>query len=173
MIHTAGGKTPLADRCLFIAWNAEVCGEVSLGEDSSIWYGATIRGDIAAIHIGRGSNVQDGAVVHVDLGVPSRIGEYVTVGHRAIVHGCTIGDNCIIGMGAIILNRAEISPGCIVGAGALVTEGKRFPPGSLILGAPARVARALAPEELQRIRVNAEHYIEAARAAQRELGRGV
>ena len=127
MIHRLNGKDPDAGRSLFVAWNAEVCGEVTLAEESSVWFSATVRGDIAPVTIGRGSNIQDNAAIHVDTDVPTRIGEYVTVGHGAIVHGATIGDRCIIGMGAIVLNWAEIGAGCMVGAGALVTEGKSFP----------------------------------------------
>ncbi len=173
MIHTLKGKQPDVSRCLFIAWNAEVCGEVSIAEDASVWYSATLRGDLAPISIGRGSNIQDGAVVHADIGVPTRIGEWVTVGHGAIVHGAAVGDRCIIGMGAILLNNAAIGADSVVGAGALVTEGKQFPPGSLILGAPAKAVRALSEEELNKIRLSAEHYIEAAREARQLQSQGV
>ncbi len=173
MIQPLRGRTPDAGRSLFIAWNAQVCGEVMLAEETSVWYSATVRGDLAPITIGRGSNVQDNAVIHVDTDQPTRIGEYVTVGHGAILHGAAVGDRCIVGMGAIILNGVQIGAGSIVGAGALVTEGKEFPPGSLIIGSPARVVRSLTPEEVDRIRLNADHYIEAARGARGEHGPGV
>lgn len=173
MIHRLNGRDPDAARSLFVAWNAEVCGEVTLSEESSVWYSATVRGDIAPVSIGRGSNIQDNAVIHVDSDAPTRIGDQVTVGHGAIVHGATIGDRCIIGMGAIILSGAVIGADSMVGAGTLVTEGKSFPPGSLIIGSPGRVVRALAPEEVDRLGLNADHYIKAAREAREQHGPGV
>ena len=143
-----------------MAWNAEVIGSVNLDEETTVWYSATIRGDIDSITIGWGSNVQDNAALHVDEGVPLVIGKNVTIGHGAIVHGCTVGDDTLIGMGAIILNRARIGKESIVGAGALVTEGKEFPPRSLILGAPARALREITEDEVVKIRENARHYRE-------------
>jgi carbonic anhydrase/acetyltransferase-like protein (isoleucine patch superfamily) len=166
MIHSIGHKVPDTKKSLFIAWNAEIAGDVKLEAETSIWFSAVLRGDIAAIRLGRGSNVQDGAVLHVDFQVPTVVGEYVTIGHGAIIHGCTIGDRCIIGMGAIILSGAQIPSGCIVGAGALVTASRTYSEGSLIIGSPARVIRKLAAEEVEKIIQNAESYIKEGRVAQ-------
>jgi carbonic anhydrase/acetyltransferase-like protein (isoleucine patch superfamily) len=137
MVHRIGDKEPNFSRALFIAWNAEVAGDVTLAEETSVWFSATLRGDLEPIRVGRGSNVQDGATIHTDVGQPCVIGERVTIGHHAILHGCRVGDDCLIGMGAVVLNGADIGKESIVGACALVTEGKSFPPRSLILGSPA------------------------------------
>ncbi|WP_058616391.1 gamma carbonic anhydrase family protein [Tepidimonas taiwanensis] len=147
----------------FVADTARVIGRVTLAEDSSVWFGAVLRGDTDPITVGRGSNIQDGSVLHADIGVPLTIGEYVTVGHQVMLHGCTIGDESLIGIGAIVLNGARIGRHCLVGAGALVTEGKVFPDGSLILGSPAKVVRPLTPQEIEGLRQSAQHYIENAR----------
>lgn len=142
----------------WIAPSAAIIGEVSLGAGASVWFGAVIRADNTTITIGAGSNVQDGAILHSDPGFPLTVGEDVTIGHRAMLHGCTIGDRVLIGVGAIVLNRACIDSDSIVGAGALVPEGKTFPPGSLIVGMPAQVKRALTPAEIEGLRANAEDY---------------
>lgn len=163
MVHSFEGERPDIAKAAFIAWNAEVLGRVALGRASSVWYGAVLRGDIADIRVGDESNVQDGAVLHVDEGQDCVIGEKVTIGHGAIVHACTIGDRCLIGMGAVILNRAVIGEDSIVGAGALVTQGKAFPPRSMILGSPAKVARPLTDEEVAGLASHAEGYAELAR----------
>lgn len=160
MVHSYGGRTPDAARASFIAWNAEVIGDVVLAEEATVWFNATLRGDIEPIRIGRGSNVQDSASLHTDAGAPLTIGENVTIGHNAVVHGCTVGDESLIGMGAIVLNKAVIGRQCIVGAGALVTEGKVFPDRSLIIGSPARAARQVTDEEIERVRENARNYRE-------------
>lgn len=165
MIHAIGAKQPRADAAVFIAWNAEVAGDVELGAGVSVWFSATVRGDIAPISIGDRSNVQDGAVVHVDTGIPCRIGADVTVGHGAILHSCVVGDGALIGMGAIVLNGAEIGSGCVVGAGALVTQGKKFPPRTLILGSPAKAVRELSDEDVAANLRNAAHYVEGGREA--------
>jgi carbonic anhydrase/acetyltransferase-like protein (isoleucine patch superfamily) len=147
------------------AWaapSADLIGDVRLGERASVWFGAVIRADNTPIVIGEESNLQDGAVGHSDPGAPLTVGARVTIGHQAIVHGCTIADDCLIGMGARILNGAHLGPECLVGAGALVTEGKRFDPGNLIVGVPARVLRPLSDEEKAAIRVSAAHYAEKA-----------
>jgi carbonic anhydrase/acetyltransferase-like protein (isoleucine patch superfamily) len=160
MIHRIDDKHPKLEQPVFVAWNAEVAGDVTMGKDCSVWFAATARGDMAPIRIGTGSNLQDGAVVHVDSGVPATVGDYVTVGHRAVLHGCTVEDGCLVGMGAIILNGAVIGEGSIVGAGALITEGKHFPPGSLIIGMPARAVREVSDAEREHIRENVRHYID-------------
>ncbi len=165
MVHSFEGERPDISRASFIAWNAEVSGRVSLGEGASVWYGAVLRGDLAAITVGAGSNVQDGAVLHVDARTPCVVGEYVTIGHRAVVHACEVGDRCLIGMGAVILNDAVIGKDCIVGASALVTQGKAFPPRSMILGSPAKVVRPLTDDEVAHLRPHAEAYIDLARRA--------
>ena len=147
------------------AWaapSADLIGDVRLGSRASVWFGAVIRADNTPILIGADSNIQDGAIGHSDPGAPLTIGSRVTVGHQAILHGCTIADDCLIGMGARILNGAEIASNCLVGAGALITEGKRFAPGSLIVGAPARVVRPLTDEETAAIRISAALYADKA-----------
>ncbi|HET9511757.1 MAG TPA: gamma carbonic anhydrase family protein, partial [Sphingomonas sp.] len=134
-------------------------GDVQLGAQASVWFGAVIRGDNTPITIGARSNVQEGAALHSDPGAPLTIGEEVTVGHHAVLHGCTIGARSLIGMGAIVLNRAVIGDDCIVGAGALVTEGKTFPPGSLIVGSPARAVRTLDDAARAMLRASAAVYV--------------
>ena len=168
MVHSIGDKKPVIDKAAFIGWNAEVAGEVSLGEDSSVWFSVTMRGDLAPITVGRRTNIQDNTVVHVDTDTPTVIGDEVVVGHNAIIHGCTIGEGSLIGMGSIILNRAKIGKECIVGAGALVTEGKEFPDRSVIVGSPARAIRTLSDEQAGRIRDNVERYVKKAKQAAAE-----
>lgn len=141
--YAIGGKAPTVADDAWIAPSADVIGDVHLGAEASVWFGAVIRGDNTPILIGARSNIQEGAALHSDPGAPLTIGEDVTVGHHAILHGCTVGPRSLIGMGATILNRAVIGEDCIVGAGALVTEGKAFPAGSLIVGSPARAVRTL------------------------------
>ena len=155
---------PTIDPEAFIAEGAVIRGDVRIERNASIWYNAVLRGDVDSIAVGEGSNIQDGCVLHVDRGCPVRIGRNVTVGHGAIVHGCTIGDGSLIGMGAIILNGAVIGEGCIVGAGALVTQGKHIPAGTLVIGSPARTVRAVTPEEREHNLANAQLYVEEARA---------
>jgi carbonic anhydrase/acetyltransferase-like protein (isoleucine patch superfamily) len=167
MVHSFEGERPDISKASFIAWNAEIAGRVDLGEGASVWYGATLRGDINAIRVGAMSNVQEGSVLHVDEGQPCIVGDYVTIGHGAIVHACTVGDRCLIGMGATILDRAIIGEDSIVGAGALVTQGKTFPPRSMILGSPAKVARSLTEKEIAGLRSHAEAYVELARRTAR------
>ena len=153
---------PAGDRC-WIAPDAHVIGSVILGEDVGIWFGATLRGDNEPITVGARSNIQEGVVVHTDPGKPATIGEGCTIGHGAIVHGCTIGDNSLVGMGATVLNGAVIGKNCLVGAGALVTEGKVFPDNSLIVGSPAKAIRTLDEAAVEGLRRSAESYVQNAR----------
>ncbi|MGE0501830.1 MAG: gamma carbonic anhydrase family protein [Rhizobiaceae bacterium] len=147
----------------WIAPDAVLVGRVRVGRDASFWFGVAIRGDNEVIAIGPGTNVQEHAIMHSDPGFPLTIGSGCTIGHRAMLHGCTIGDNCLIGMGAIVLNGARIGKNCLVGAGALVTEGKEFPDGSLIVGSPAKSIRQLDESGIQRLRFSARHYVENGR----------
>jgi len=158
------GRSPDTARAAFVAASADVLGDVTLGADSSVWYGCVLRGDINSIVVGEGSNVQDGTVVHLadDFGV--RVGDFTTIGHAAIIHACAIGDECLIGMGATVLDGAQIGDRCIVGANALVTQRFVAPPGSMILGAPAKIVRPLSVAEQAGLRHWAEKYIEVARA---------
>ena len=147
----------------WVADSAQVIGRVELAEDASVWFGAVLRGDNELLRIGRGSNIQDGTVMHTDMGYPLTIGNHVTVGHQVMMHGCTVGDGSLIGIQAVILNGAKIGRNCLVGAGSLVTEGKEFPDGSLIVGTPAKVVRQITPEQIEGFGRNAEHYVENAR----------
>ena len=157
----------------WIADSAQVMGNVHMAPGSSVWFGAVVRGDTEVIRIGRNTNIQDGSVLHADMGKPLLIGDDVTVGHMVMLHGCTVGEGSLIGIGAIVLNGAKIGKGCIVGAGALVTEGKEFPDGSMIIGSPAKVVRDLSPEQQQGLRASAQHYVENAaqfRAGLKKIG---
>lgn len=147
----------------WVADSAQVMGNVILSEDVSIWFGTVIRGDTETIRIGSGTNIQDASVLHADIGKPLTIGDNVTVGHQVMLHGCTIGDESLIGIGAIVLNGAKIGKNCLVGAGSLVTEGKEFPDGSMIMGVPAKAVRALSPEQIQGLKMSAQHYIDNAK----------
>ena len=158
MILSFGGKTPRNEGAVFVAANATVLGDVTLGKGTNIWYGAVLRGDESSIHVGAGSNIQDNAVLHCDADCPAVIGRDVTVGHGAILHGCSVEDTCLIGMGAILLNGCTIGAGSLVAAGALVTQGAVIPPGSLVVGSPARVVRSLRPEEAAELLQSAETY---------------
>ena len=153
----------------FVAPNASIIGDVELHEDCSIWFNATLRADCAGIVIGKRSNVQDGSVIHVDFGLPTIIGEKVTIGHLAMLHGCTIASNVLIGMSATILNGAEIGENCIIGAGALVPEGRKIPPNSVVLGTPGRVVRQVNQGDLEYIQHGAELYVTLAKQYTREL----
>ncbi|MET0270157.1 MAG: gamma carbonic anhydrase family protein [Sphingomonas sp.] len=146
------------DGTAWVAPSADVIGDARLGRGSSVWFGAVIRADNTPILLGEGSNVQEGAMLHSDPGAPLMIGADCTIGHHAILHGCTIGNRVLVGMGATVLNNAVIGDDCLIGAGALVTEGKTFPPGSLIVGVPARVARALSDDQIARLKQSAEGY---------------
>ncbi|WP_343525137.1 gamma carbonic anhydrase family protein [Sphingomonas sp.] len=161
-LYALADRRPALHPTAWVAPSADIIGEAVVAAGASIWFGAVLRADNTPIRIGRNSNIQDGAVLHSDPGSPLTIGDDCTIGHRAILHGCSIGDGCLIGMGATILNDAMIGEGSLVGAGALVTEGKIFPPHSLIVGAPARVVRTLAPEDAARLRRSATGYAERA-----------
>lgn len=155
--------TPVLGQNVFLAKGAIVRGDVTLGDNTSVWFNAVIRADTAPITVGANSNIQDNCVLHVDSDASICIGDHVTIGHGAIVHGCTIGDNSLIGMGAILLNNAVIGKNCIIGAGALVTQGTVIPDGSLVIGSPATIKRAVTEEEIADITRNALHYVEEAR----------
>jgi carbonic anhydrase/acetyltransferase-like protein (isoleucine patch superfamily) len=148
----------------FIASTAAVMGDVTIGEDASIWYGAVLRGDMAPITIGSQSNIQDGTVVHVDEGAPCTVGRRVGVGHRVILHGCTVGDDCLIAMGSVLLNGVTIGNGAVVAAGAVVPEGMQVPPRSLVMGVPGRIVRQVDEALAQRVVETWKHYVEEARA---------
>lgn len=156
----------IAPRIASTAWvadSASVIGMVELAEGASVWFNTVLRGDNEWLRIGRGSNIQDGSILHTDKGYELVMGENVTVGHQVMLHGCTIGDNSLIGIQSVILNGAKIGRNCLVGAGSLVTEGKEFPDGSLIMGTPAKVVRPLTPEQIERLAWNARHYQDNAR----------
>jgi carbonic anhydrase/acetyltransferase-like protein (isoleucine patch superfamily) len=144
----------------WVAPNANVIGDVTLEKNTSIWFNATLRGDIENIYVGEGSNVQDGSVLHTDPGYPLKIGKNVTVGHLVMLHGCTIGDNSLIGIGAVILNNAKIGKNCVIGAKSLITENKEIPDNSLVVGSPGRVIRKVTDEEVKAIKENAIRYQE-------------
>ncbi len=157
-IHELDGMKPKIGSDAWVADTARVIGDVVLEAGSSVWFGAVLRGDADRITVGEGSNIQDGSVLHADFGVPLVVGKNVTVGHMVMLHGCTIGDESLIGIGATVLNKARIGKNCVVGAGSLVTEGKEFPDGTLIMGSPAKVVRDLTPEQIEGLRKSAAHY---------------
>jgi len=159
-IYRYGERVPSVHESVFVAPNASVIGSVVLSENVSVWFGATIRGDNDVITLGKNSNVQEGAVLHTDPGIQLTVGENVTIGHQAMLHGCTIGDGSLIGIQAVVLNGAVIGKGCLVGAGAVITERKVFPDRSLILGSPARVARQLTDEDVEKLMKSAQSYAE-------------
>ena len=158
-IYELDGKVPDIGQGVWIAPDAHVIGEVKLGENVGVWFGTVIRGDTSLITVGNGTNVQDGTMLHSDYGVPLTIGEDCTIGHHAILHGCTVGNRVLVGMGATILNQAAIGDECVIGANALVTEGKVFEAGSLIVGAPARAMKTFDPDKRAFLKASAEHYI--------------
>ena len=168
-LYALEDKAPQIAPSAWVADSAQVMGAVVLHEDASVWFGVVIRGDTSTIEVGRGSNIQDGSVLHADEGMPLTVGENVTVGHKVMLHGCTIGDESLIGIGAVVLNGAQIGKNCLVGAGALVTEGKVFADHSLIVGSPGKVVRQLSEEEVARLLHSAEHYIANWQRYQREL----
>ncbi|WP_375402420.1 gamma carbonic anhydrase family protein [uncultured Sphingomonas sp.] len=162
-LYQVNNQRPVVHPTAWIAPSAELIADVVLGANASVWFGAVIRADNTPITIGARTNVQEGAMLHSDPGAPLTVGEDCTIGHHAILHGCTVGSGALIGMGAVVLNRAVIGDGCIVGAGALVTEGKTFPPGSLIVGSPARAVRELDDAARAGLLASAAHYVAKAR----------
>lgn len=164
------GAVPEVAPDAFVAPGVVLVGAVRLGAEASVWFGSVIRADIERIEIGAGSNIQDGCVLHADPGRPVSIGERVSIGHRAVVHGCTIGDDVLVGMGAVVLNGAVVGSGSLVAAGAVVREGAEIPPGSLVAGVPATVRRPVTDAEVERVRRNAVAYLDLARRYRRELG---
>lgn len=162
-VYRLGDDVPRIAASAWVADSADVIGRVQLDDEASVWYGAVLRGDNEWLTVGSGTNIQDGSVLHSDLGSPLTLGSGVTVGHQVMLHGCTVGDGSLIGIQSVILNGARIGRHCIVGAGALVTEGKEFPDGSLIIGSPAKVARMLTPEQIARLAQSARHYVDNAR----------
>ena len=170
-VYELDGVAPQVPDSAWIADSAQVMGAVRLGEDSSVWFGAVLRGDTETIEIGDGSNIQDGSVLHADIGKPLKVGRNVTVGHKVMLHGCTIGDGSLIGIGAVVLNGAKLGRHCLVGAGALVTEGKEFPDGSMIIGSPAKAVRELTPAQIEGLELSARHYIANAQRFRQSLKR--
>jgi len=168
-VYSIGAKRPRFDASNWIAPNATVIGDVRLGANTSIWWNAVLRGDNDPISIGANTNIQDGSVLHTDEGVPLTLGANVTVGHMVMLHGCTVGDNSLIGIGSIVLNRAVIGKNTIVGANTLIPEGKTYPDGVLIVGSPGKVVRELTPEQIAGLAHSAAHYVENARRYATEL----
>jgi carbonic anhydrase/acetyltransferase-like protein (isoleucine patch superfamily) len=169
MIRAFRGAVPKVAASAYIDPSAQVIGDVVVGERSSIWPNATLRGDVNSIRIGAETNIQDNAVLHVDEGdFPLTLGDRVTVGHAVVLHGCTIEEDSLIGIGAVVLNGARIGKGSVIAAGALVTEGMEVPPASMVMGVPAKVRREVTAEERERFRLNAQHYVELSRAYREE-----
>ena len=172
MIYTLEGRAPtFLGPDYFIADTAAVIGSVTLHQNASIWFNCVVRGDTDDLIIGENSNIQDGSVLHTDPGIKLRIGRDVTVGHLCMIHGCEIGDNTLIGIKSVILNRAKIGRNCIIGANTLITEGKEIPDGSLVMGSPGKVVRPVTPQEIQMVAESARHYVENAKRYRQHLKR--
>lgn len=169
--YRLGDDSPQVADSAYIADNAQVIGKVVLHDNSSVWFNATLRGDNEPIVLGVNSNVQEGAVLHTDPGYPLTIGAGVTIGHQAMLHGCTIGDNCLIGIQAVVLNGAKIGKNVLIGAGALVTEGKEIPDNSMVVGSPGRIIRTLTEDEVSRLGRNASNYVQRAQDFKTKLQR--
>ncbi|WP_299281869.1 gamma carbonic anhydrase family protein [uncultured Tateyamaria sp.] len=168
-LYALGDHRPQIAADTWVAPDANLIGQVVLEEAASVWFGCTIRADHEEIRIGAGSNVQENCVMHIDMGFPLTIGAGCTIGHKVMLHGCTIGDNSLIGMGATVLNGARIGKNCLIGAGALITEGKEIPDGSLVMGVPGKVVRALDEQAIQSLRASALHYQENMRRFRDEM----
>ena len=170
MIYSLGDRNvEIVGDDYFIADNAKVIGSVIIHNDVSIWFNAVIRGDNDPITIGEGTNIQDGAVIHTDEGIPLNIGKGVTVGHQAMLHGCAIGDNSLVGINAVILNQAKIGKNCIIGANCLITQGKEIPDNSMVLGSPGKIVREVTQEEIEELKHSAEHYVQNYKRFKKEL----
>ena len=169
MIYELGSRKPIIAPTAYIAPGAILVGDVILGSESSVWCNAVIRADNTTVTIGARCNIQDGAVLHVDPGVPMTLADGVSVGHLAMLHGCTVGENSLIGIKAVVLNHAVIGNNCLIGANALITEGKIIPEGSLVMGSPGRVVRALTTEEIEGLKGNAESYVRRSKLFRAEL----
>jgi carbonic anhydrase/acetyltransferase-like protein (isoleucine patch superfamily) len=169
VLYELGSQRPRIGNDVFVAPNAMIIGDVDLQPESSIWFGAVLRGDIERITIGRGSNIQDGTICHTDPSNPCIVGDYVTVGHMAMLHGCNIGNGSLVGIGATLMNGSVIGKDCIVGAHALITEGKQFPDGVVIMGTPAKIVRELDAADRAKLRSNAERYVQRAQRYLQEL----
>jgi len=163
MLYSLAGRTPITGPDHFIAPNAIVIGSVVIQRNASIWFNVVVRGDNDTITIGENANVQDGCILHTDPGIPLTIGRDVTVGHKVMLHGCTIGDGSLIGINSVILNRAAVGRHCLIGANALITEGKEIPDGSVVMGSPGKIVRTLEEKEIARLRRSAEIYVANAR----------
>ena len=170
-IYQLGEHAPEIDASAFVADSANLIGKVTLHANASVWFGTTIRGDNERITIGENSNVQESVVMHTDMGYPLTVGKNVTIGHQAMLHGCTIGDGALIGIQAVILNGAKIGKGCLVGAGALVTEGKEFPDNMLIIGSPAKAVRELTPDDVARLLGSADSYVQRGQLFKTQLNK--
>lgn len=168
-LYALADRTPQVDADAWVAPGSHVIGGVVLAAGSSVWFGSTLRGDNETIVVGEGSNIQENCVLHTDMGAPLTIGKNCTIGHKAMLHGCEIGDNTLIGMGATVLNHAVIGENCLIGAGALITEGKVIPPGSLVMGAPGKVVRQLDATAIAGLTASAENYRENAARFRRDL----
>ena len=168
-LYALTGKSPCVDDSAWIAPDANIIGNVILGKNTSVWFCTTLRGDNELIDIGAGSNIQESTVMHTDIGYPLTIGENCTIGHKVMLHGCKIGNNSLIGMGAIVLNGATIGDNCLIGAGALITENKVIPDGSLVMGSPGKIVRQLDAEAIQRLRNSALNYQENAKRFSNQL----
>jgi carbonic anhydrase/acetyltransferase-like protein (isoleucine patch superfamily) len=170
-IYQLGDAQPQIDESAYLADSATVIGDVTLKANASLWFGVTLRGDTESIVIGENSNIQEGTVAHTDKGFPLTVGDNVTVGHQAMLHGCTIGDGSLIGIQAVVLNGAKIGRNSLVGAGALVTEGKEFPDNSLIIGSPAKAVRTLTDEQIAGLKQAADSYVQRAKYYRQHLKR--
>ena len=170
MLHSLGDRTPqLIGNGHFVAPDASVIGSVVLHHQASVWFNVVIRGDNELMVIGENTNVQDGSVLHTDAGIPFELGRGVTIGHQVMLHGCRVGDNSLIGIQAVVMNRVVIGKNCLIGSGTLVTEGKVIPDGSVVIGSPGKIVRQITPDEIAWMKSSAEHYVQNARRYAREL----